>query len=455
MMLVHDAANRRNVALDGSSRAPNRAVPGTLVKAERLRGHAATTVPSTPAALGYALGRFGRKTLEEVLQPAIELAEDGYVITDLQHALARRERKKLRDGPAGSLFLFDGTRPYRAGETFRQPVLARTLGRLAKHGVEDFYNGGIARRIDRDMRANGGILHLDDLAQIPWPIERRPIGARLGTWRVLAFPPPGAGRMLVEILQILQDFRPDEYNPDTPRGALVLAEILHRAQLDRQDRPFDPQYFPQVRERRNSSPKYARAVAQYVRRRVRAGGETTHLSTMDGDGNTVALTQSIERVYGGGAASPELGFLYNNYMSAFEYEDISHPYYLRPNAVPWASVAPTIVLRGRRPWVALGSPGSERIASAVAQVLVRLARGYEPLDAVSAPRLHCSLDRVVSIEASRMRDDIPRELRARGFQVDVREPYSFYLGCVQLVRRGRKYLTGVADPRRDGSAMGM
>ena len=78
----------------------------------------------------------------------------------------------------------------------------------------------------------------------------------------------------------------------------------------------------------------------------------------DGNGNVVGLTQSIERVFGSCAASPELGFLYNNYMSAFEYDDPSHPYYLRPNAAPWASVAPTIVFRGRKPWLAIGSPGS-------------------------------------------------------------------------------------------------
>jgi gamma-glutamyltranspeptidase/glutathione hydrolase len=167
----------------------------------------------------------------------------------------------------------------------------------------------------------------------------------------------------------------------------------------------------------------------------------------------VALTQSIERVYGSFSVTPELGFLYNNYMSAYEYEDISHPYYLRPNAVPWASVAPTIILSGRRPWLAIGSPGSERIVSSILQVLLRLGR-QTPLDAVAAPRLHCSIDNRVSLEASRMRDDIHELLRKRGFAIDVRDPYSFYLGCVQLVMREGKSFIGVADPRRDGAAGG-
>jgi gamma-glutamyltranspeptidase/glutathione hydrolase len=167
----------------------------------------------------------------------------------------------------------------------------------------------------------------------------------------------------------------------------------------------------------------------------------------------VALTQSIERVFGSKVATPELGFLYNNYMSAFEYEDMTHPYYLRPNGVPWASVAPTIILRNKKPWMAIGSPGSERIASAILQVLLRL-KYQSPFDAVAAPRIHCSYDGKVSLEAAYMRDDIPSELASRGFEIDVREPMSFYLGCIQMVLREGDDFVGVADPRRDGSAAG-
>jgi gamma-glutamyltranspeptidase/glutathione hydrolase len=174
---------------------------------------------------------------------------------------------------------------------------------------------------------------------------------------------------------------------------------------------------------------------------------------MDRDGNVVALTQSIERVYGSCCAAPELGFLYNDYMSAFEHEDISHPYYLRPNAVPWASVAPTIVFRGRRPWLAIGSPGSERITPSILQVLARL-QSLTPLAAVDAPRLYCSLKGRVSLEASRMRDDLPRALQRHGFEVDRRDSYSFFMGCVQLVLHEKGEFLGVADPRRDGSAAG-
>ncbi|MHC4513483.1 MAG: gamma-glutamyltransferase family protein [Planctomycetota bacterium] len=394
MMLVHIGDERRTFALDGSSRAPHRVLPDSLSTAELRRGHRATTVPSTPAVLAYALKTHGKLPLAQVLSPSIRLAEKGYVVSALQERLFRRELKHLRAGSASAFFLKEQKRPYREGEVFRQPVLARTLKRLRDAGWEDFYTGRIAKAIHDDMRRNDGLVHLDDLAQIPLPIERRPVSGRFEGMRVFTFPPPGAGRTLLEILNLLSQFPESKRQPDTPQGALLLAEIIRRANLDRRDRPFDPNFYPQVDERRMLSEEYAKRAARQVRSRIRppvTHGETTHLSAMDAEGNAVALTQSIERVFGSFEASPKLGFLYNNYMSAFEYGDITHPYYLRPAAAPWASVAPTIVMRGRKPYLAAGSPGSERIASSVAQVLIRL-KSQSLIDAVTAPRMHCNIN---------------------------------------------------------------
>ena len=453
MILLHQAEPRAQVALDGSSRAPNRAAPGLVRKKQRRIGYRATTVPSTPAVLSYALERFGTVPLSRALEPALGLAEEGFLVSELYHALSKREARRLRAGNAGEIFLGKGRRPLAPGAILRQPALARTLERLAKEGVEDFYVGGIGRRIHEDMEANDGLLRDDDLSQIPWPIERKPLATRFRSQRVLTFPPPGAGRVLVEMLHILEASPEQLWKPDEPQGALLLAEVMRRAALDRKDRPFDPQLYPQVDERRMRSREYAASAAKAIRRRIRTRGETTHLSVMDDRGNAVALTQSIERVFGSYVATPDLGFLYNNYLSAFEQEDIAHPHYLRPNAVPWASVAPTIVFRGRKPWLAIGSPGSERIVTAILQVLLRL-RNQSPYDAVAAPRLHCSVTGRVSLEVSRFRSDIPRALERHGFEIDERDPFSFYMGCVQLVLRERRGLVGVADPRRDGSAGG-
>ncbi len=186
-------------------------------------------------------------------------------------------------------------------------------------------------------------------------------------------------------------------------------------------------------------------------------GETTHFSVMDRDGNTVAMTQSIEQAYGSKAAAHGLGFLYNNYMLAFELENPAHPYYLRPNAVPWSSVAPTIVFRRKQPWLATGSPGSGRIFSAVTQFLVKVLDGSAPInEATDEPRIHCSIGGKLSFEADRVGADVVRYLEGLGYRLRPREPYAFYLGCVQTVLKcqSRPGFQGVADPRRDGTAAG-
>ncbi|MFC1888223.1 gamma-glutamyltransferase family protein [Thermodesulfobacteriota bacterium] len=455
MMLIHKVDDDvGTIALDGSSRAPSRAVIDDLEeKSSRRLGYTASTVPSTPATLAYALERYGTLSFDKVLAFPIKLAEEGYQITELQHRLQKRELKNFKKGNAGEIFLKNGEKPLPVGSLFKQPILAKTLRRLAEKGVEDFYSGEIAEAIHKDMQEKGGFIQMDDLAQIPYPLEREPLTCRFGNMYVSTMPPPGAGRTLVEMLNILRKFPAADRNPDTPEGALLLAEVIKQAQLDRRDRPFDPNFYPQVQDRRMVSRNYAKIVSEQIRSRIGGGGETTHLSVMDRHGNVVALTQSIERVYGSKIVTPELGFLYNDYMCAFDYEDMSHPYYLRPNAVPWASVAPTIIFRSKRPWLAIGSPGSDRITSTIVQILLRLAR-QSPFDAVAAPRLHCTFDGKVSLEASYFRDDIPKLLKQRGFTIDVREPMSFYLGCVQMVLFEGDELVGVADPRRDGSAGG-
>ena len=414
MMLVHQAEPRRSFALDGSSRAPNRATPESLTRTHRRRGYTATTVPSTPAVLAWALRTYGTFDLARALAPSIELASEGVQVTALQNRLTRREARHLKRWNGGLHYLREGRRAPVVGSILGQPALARTLARLAAEGVEDFYQGGIASQIHKDMESNGGLIRDDDLAQIPWPVERKPVSTRLASWRVVTFPPPGAGRVLVEMLNILAELG-QVIDPDAPEGAVILAEIMRTAQRDRRDRPFDPDVYEQIDDRRMASRAYAREVAQGLRKRVRTHGETTHLSVMDRFGNAVGLTQSIESVYGSCVATPELGFLYNNYMSAFEYDDITHPYYMRPNAVPWASVAPTILFRGRNPWITIGSPGSERIVSAILQVLLRLGT-RSPLEAISAPRMHASAKGKVSLEGPRMRNDIPEALRERGWR---------------------------------------
>ncbi len=448
-LMIHLAKRRRTFILDGSSFAPHRVVPGKLTLDDRRRGYRSSTVPATPRTLAYALEQYGTLPWSRVVEPAITLAEKGFRVTELFYALTKRHLQDLQTDTAAALFLKSGKRPYRPGEKFRQPALAETLRRLSRNGVDDFYTGGIARALQHDMVTHGGLMRLDDLAQVWPPTERRPVACWWEGRRVMTMPPPGAGRTLIEMLNIVNHFPRKLQRLETPASVTTIAKVMRQAYRDRRDRAFDPNYYPQVSERKLMSMDYAKRVAK----KIRTAGETTHLSVMDRFGNVVGLTQSIERVFGSCCASTELGFLYNNYLMAYEYQDIKHPYYLRPAAVPWASVAPTIVFHGRKPWLVIGSPGSERITASILQVLLRLRR-QSPIEAVDAPRFYCNVKGKVSLEASRMRSDIPEALAEQGFTVDIRDPYSFYLGCVQMVLRDGESFIGVADPRRDGAAQG-
>ncbi|MDF1543675.1 MAG: gamma-glutamyltransferase family protein [bacterium] len=448
-MIVHMARTRRTFVLDGSSFAPHRVVPGKLTPDDRRRGYKATTVPTTPRTLAYALEKYGLLPWSRVLEPAISLAENGFLVSSLFAALLKRHLKQLKAGTAAPLFLKNGLRPYRVGEKLRQLSLANTLRRLSSTGVDDFYTGKIAKAIHQDMVSNGGLIRQDDLAQVRPPIERRPVACWWEGKRVMTMPPPGAGRTLIEMLNIVGHLPKKLQRLDTPDSVAMISRAMQQAYRDRRDRPYDPSHYAQISDRKMMSPDYAKRMAK----KIRTAGETTHLSVMDRFGNVVGLTQSIERVFGSCSASPELGFLYNNYLMAYDYEDIRHPYYLRPVAAPWASVAPTIVFKGNRPWLTIGSPGSERITASILQVLLRL-RTQSPLDSVESPRFYCSVGGKVSLEASRMRSDIPEELERQGFEIDPRDPYSFYMGCVQLAMREPEEFVGVADPRRDGAAGG-
>ena len=455
MMVVYEADTKMKWVIDGSSKAPYGTAPGDLHKAAWLKGHRATTVPSTPAVLSFVLKKFGTKSLRDVLEPAIVLAEKGYKVSPLHHFLMKRERQHLRARSAGRFFLKNGQDPYNVNALLKQLTLGRTLKRLAKEGIEDFYQGKIADSICRDMKKNKGLIQAADLAQIPWPVMRRPITTKFNSIRYFTVPPPAAGRTLIEILNILNEFKEKDRDPDTPKGSLLLGESIKRANFDRLDQPFNPNHYHHSSKEKMTNTKWAKKVSPQIQSLLESKGDTTHLSVMDKQGNCVALTQSIERVYGSFEAAPDLGFLYNNYMSAYEYENIKHPYYLRPGAAPWASVSPTIGFRGTKPWLVIGSPGSERIVSALSQVILRLAH-QKPYDAVAAPRIHCSVKNKFSYEASRMRDDIARLFEKRGYKLDPRDAYSFYLGCVQLVMRNSDgEMIGVADPRRDGSAVGL
>jgi gamma-glutamyltranspeptidase/glutathione hydrolase len=468
-MAILDIAGRR-IALDGSTRIPSLAHASRFEKQDRFVGYRATTVPSTIAVLGYLNFRYGRLEWRKVLEPAIDIARNGYQITPLQNELQTKNLDKFDAVPSRSgarYFLQDGAKPYPTGARFRQAELAALLEHLAERGPKAFYQGRIAQQIEEDMLANDGFLRADDLAFIPWPVERVPLKRRYRDVMVYTMPPPAAGRTLLLTLMMLNHLSPRFIRSDSAESYHFIAEIFRKAFLLRKERPYDPNTYPQLSDKQMLSRAMAKDMAISIRDTIDSNlplveppledGDTTHLSVMDAEGNAVGITQSIELVYGSKAAAAGLGFLYNNYMNAAETEETSHPYYLRPNGIPWTSVAPAIVYYKNQPWLVVGSPGSERIYSTISQFLMGLLDHRLGMDqAMQRPRFHCSIGGRISLEASRFDPATIDYLAAIGYKIDRREAFAFYLGAIHAVMRSvsRGYFQGVAEQRRDGTAEG-
>ena len=461
--------DRRMVAIDGSSRAPS--MTHALILKERsalLTGYRAATVPSTVAALGYMAERYGQLDWQTIIAPAIRIARRGYRITPLQNkAQAANMDELLSVGSGAAYFLKDGQVPYEPGDLFVQEDLADTLTHLSDFGYGSFYHGAMADSIDSDMCKNGGLLRKDDLAQMPTPVERTPISREYRGLHIYTIPPPGAGDTMLLVMMLLGNIHRRHLISKSPEAYHYIAEAFRKALLYRTQRPFDPNTYRQIQNNIHLSPKFAKQLSASIRNTVDSslpsgGGvedieDTTHLSVMDSEGNAVSLTQSIELVYGSKAAAGGMGFLYNNYMSAFDTKRSSHPFFLRPNAVPWSSVCPSMVFDGKEPWIALGSPGSSRIFSTVSLFLSRLLdEGNSMYVAMERPRMHCSLNGTISLEKDDSTDALARHLKAKGYTMDIRERYSFYLGAIHAVLRCRTRpgFQGVAEVRRDGTAAG-
>ena len=444
-----------SVVLDGSGRAPSLAHRSAFGnEADLSLGYRASTVPGMVATVGYLHERYGRLDWQEVVRPAVKLAKGGYRITELQSRLLSEYAGDLLSVPSRSgarYFLRDGCVPYGAGDLFVQEDLACLLEGLSESGYGSFYRGSVASRIDRDMRENGGYLRGEDLARVPIPVERRPVRGAYRGVGIETAPPPGSGDIMLDALSRFEDTPGGEMRERGPVTLLRMADAFRLCFADAEKSPPDPATYLQEAGRPSSRGSGDGAPGGGPPE----DGDTTHLSVMDGEGNAVTMTQSVELMYGSKAAAAGLGFLYNNYMSVFDLRNASSPYYLRPNAVPRSSACPSILYRDGRPWIAVGSPGSSRIISAVSLFLSGVIDGgLSARGSMELPRIHCTSGGVVSMEDDTSMEGAARLLREDGRRVDVRERYSLYHGAIHAVLLEDGMFGGVAEARRDGTARG-
>ncbi len=470
MGIIH--VNGKSYAIDGSSRSPSLAHSSIYTnKKNRRLGYKATTVPSTLAVIGFLHERYGRLEWQKIVAPSINIAKKGYKITQLQHDLQERELENflsIKSKSGAKYFLKDGIVPYDVGDIFIQEDLSDTLASISEFGYRVFYQGEIAKKIVQDMKNNQGLIQDEDLAYIPEPLVRKPISRKYRHVSVVTLPPPAAGRTLLLTLMMLNHLPSKFLRSSKPSSYHFVAETFRKAFLHRVQRPFNRHTYDQIEEKVHLQRSFAKQMAQSIHNSMDVtlpmidpdfGGEdTTHLSTMDDEGNAVGITQSVELAYGSKAAADGLGFLYNNYMSAFEFTNPNHPFYIRPNSIPWTSVSPALIFNNSKLWMVLGSPGSQRIFSTVTQFLSRIIDGDLPMSqAIEKPRFHCSINGTVSIEDGGFRTEIIEYLKEMGYNISVKDRYSFYHGAIHAIMKCQtaEGFQGVAEVRRDGTAEGL
>jgi gamma-glutamyltranspeptidase/glutathione hydrolase len=449
------------IVVDGHSRAPARASLARIDAQQQARGRLACTVPSTPATLDFAQRRYGVLAPARVLEPAIRLAEDGFPVSRLLRRQIRSCLADLRASDSHRPFTERG-RALRAGQTLRQPQLARTLRRLADEGCEDFYVGRLARSIVRDMKANGGLVGRGDLAAAARPVERAPIAIDYREHRVIGVPPPGGGVQLLQALKVIEQLAPR----GTDAWHATLADVVYAVFAFRERWPMLADDFTPSMRRWLLGDELAAEIADAIRRTAvhtpletgaEPPGDTTHLSVADGLGNVVALTQSVQSLFGAKVAHPKLGFFYNNYLVTCP--RYHHPSRLAGGCMPRSNVTPTLVVpRGPRPApgtvLAVGAAGSRRIVSATLQVICNVIDHGMAVDAATAaPRVHALLNGNAWIERDALTDALRARLARRYRRVKVKKPLSYAMGAVQAVQRlADGSARAAADPRRDGTA---
>ncbi len=455
MMVVYLADERRTFTVEGPCRAPRAATPEAVAASNRYRGARATAVPTQVSVFARAHERYGSLPIAELLEPAARLADEGLPVTPMFAGLIGEYASPLSQESGGALYLDANGAAPAPGSFFRNPALAATLRRLADAGFDDFYRGDIAREIVRHMQSCDGFITAEDLAELEAPLERETLR---GTYRgrsIETVPPPGGGVTVLHILDLLEACGRGELDLENADDVVHVAEVIRRARIERRDYYLGIRKHPDTSVERLLEPDRLAAAAAAIRdREERGAGETTHIVTADRNGNLVSMTQSIERSFGSKVVTPELGFLYNGYLRAFKVQSKKHPHYLRPGAPARSNAAPSIVFRDGVPECAIGSSGSERMASSIVTTLLRLWRHGDAFEAVHGPRIHATPDDTILLERERWSDACIAALEARGFTLETLDAYAFKTGGLQLLARDGDAFVGVGEPRRDGAASG-
>ena len=480
--LVHRAADGAATAYDFRETAPAAATPemflaGGAYDAERHHdSHVAVGVPGSVAGLHRAWMDHGRLPWRRLVEPAIALARDGFILSHDRAASLAGVLPRMARYPASVAAFSNNGEPYAAGDRLRQPDLAATLERIADDGPAGFYAGRTAELLVREMEAGGGLITAADLAAYE-PRVREPIRGDYRGYTVLSMPPPSSGGVaLVQMLNVLEGWDLRAAGHGSATTVHRMAEAMRRAFADRARLLGDPDFNPSMPVARLTSKPYAaelRATIDPNRAAVSdpgtftwppVGQETTHLSVVDAERNAVALTTTLEQSYGSRIVVPGAGFLLNNEMGDFNAAPGlttaagligTPPNLAEPGKRMLSSMTPTIVERDGRVVLVTGSPGGRTIINTVLHTILNVVDfGMNVQEAVGAPRFHHQwLPDELRYERRGLSPDTIALLEQRGHTLVARARQ----GAAQAIAINAEtgLLEGGADPRRpDSTAAG-
>ncbi|ABK90045.1 gamma-glutamyltransferase [Francisella tularensis subsp. novicida] len=475
-MIIHLQDGNKNIAINYREKAPAKASrdmflndKGDINYAKVSGSYSASGVPGTVAGLIDAQQKYGKLKLSQVIEPAIKLAEDGIPVSyDLHQSLVTAKPWLQKSPDAMKIFYKKDGSAYEVGEILKQPELANSLKLIAKQGKKAFYEGEIAHKIADSMAKNGGLITLQDLKNYNIE-EMKPVKGTYRGYTIYSMPPPSSGGViLIELLNILENFPLSDYGNNSAKTINLMSNAMSYAYNDRNSDLGDPD-FVKMDLAKFLSKKYAKQIAQKITTDKHIPSkdistidpddheklQTTHFSIIDKDGNMVSNTYTLNYSYGSGIVVPGTGIFLNNEMDDFAAKVGEANVFglvqgeantVAPNKRPLSSMTPTIVLdKDGKPFLATGSPGGSRIITTTLQVILNIIDFNMNLQAaVNNPRIHSQLwPEEIGVEQGISVDTI-NLLKKMGNTVT---PYAA-MGAAESVMSDGQYVYGAADPRR-------
>ncbi len=429
-------------------------------------GYGSITTPMSLQAYDTALKRYGTMTLSKLLEPAIEYAERGFIVrphvyyfwNQVEGAGRVPHIERITKIPATRKIYVkaDGTLR-KPGEVLKNIDLAWTYKQIADKGIDDFYNGSLAQKIVDDMAINGGLLTLKDMKAVE-TCDAEPLCSDYRGFKIKTNQPPGGGIMIVEMLNILENFDLVEIGHNSADYLAIVSEVMKIATVDKDLHVGDPN-FVDIPIDRLTSKAYAKAMSEKIKSgekthvpRVKISEEsknTTHVCSVDSSGNLVSMTHSLGMP--SGVITEGLGFMYNGCMCVFDPRP-GRTGSIKPGKSRFTAMCPTMVFKNNKPVLIIGAPGGTYITMGVLQgILNVLDFKMDAAKAVSAPRF-CTTSDVIDV-TNRIPRYVEEEIIKKGYQVR-RSPMSYFFAGVHAIsfeEDGRP--VGGADPGRDGMAM--